>query len=126
MTSLRCELIAENPDKWRLLDQLVYLSTDGQTLIVPANFEVGSPLREHAAHDDDLLTFENFAQLLLVKPSTGGALGGDEGSEEASDRAGIRRRAIGSFSSFQRKPLRLGSLFCSMRRVASTASWRGR
>ena len=39
MTSLRCELIAENPDKWRLLDQLVYLSTDGQTLIVPANFE---------------------------------------------------------------------------------------
>ena len=53
---------------------------------------VGSPLQQHAAHDIDLLTLQNFPQLLLVEPAASRSLGGRLGDQGIQIVAGVRRQ----------------------------------
>lgn len=39
ITPLRCELIADHPERWRLLAPLVYQPARGRLVIVPSDFE---------------------------------------------------------------------------------------
>lgn len=55
--------------------------------------DVGCPLREHVAHDIDLLALQNLAQLLLAEPGACRALGGRLRDECVQIGAGIRREA---------------------------------
>jgi hypothetical protein len=53
---------------------------------------VGGPLQQHAAYDIDLLTLQNFPQLLFVEPAACRSLGGRLRDQGVQIVAGIRRQ----------------------------------
>ncbi len=73
----------------------------------------GGPLREHIAHDIDLLALQNLAQLLLVEPGTGRAFGGHLRDERIQVGTSIRRQASAIPQEFPTQALqaRIGLLF---------------
>jgi hypothetical protein len=83
--------------------------------------DIGAPLDEQRTHDVDLLALQDLAQLFAVEPGTRRALGGDLGKQRIQIDAALGFRRRRSLSSFQRRPLSAGSVFCSMRRVLSMA-----
>jgi hypothetical protein len=74
---------------------------------------IGAPLFQHGGYDVNLLAIENVTQLLSIEPGARGAFGGKLCDEPVE----VSCLLVGE----QRNPLSAGSVFCSKRRILSTA-----
>ena len=83
--------------------------------------DVATPLSEHGGYDVDLLAIEDVAQLFAIEPCTRRALGCELCDELVEVRSLVAESLLLSLSNDQRKPLIAGSVFCSTRRILSTA-----